>query len=283
MAATRQPWKPSEAPPRGNNPESSANAKGFPMSLKSLASRKFFKGIHIKILGLVVISAASLALVIVISAVLLRDMLIEDRKEKIRAAVEIATTSFDSLAQAVEKNEMTRDQALRQARDLIHTMRFDGKNYVFAFTRDGLSIGHGTNRAIEGANLPASANTALAGLTRRTIDAMTGNSQVFLFDHGPKGGTGADVPKIYFLKDQAALGFMVASVIEIDDINAAVTRQVTVLALAGGLVTLVTALIGGRIGWRIGRRIDRLAAKMKRLSDGDISVEFPEAQAGDQI
>ena len=64
------------------------------MALKNpIPHLRFFRGIQTKILGLVVITAASLGVLIVISAALLKDMMVEDRKDKVRAVVELARNS----------------------------------------------------------------------------------------------------------------------------------------------------------------------------------------------
>jgi methyl-accepting chemotaxis protein len=55
-----------------------------------------------------------------------------------------------SLDKQVVAGRLTRDQALAQFRDDLHTMRFDDTNYVLVQTYDGIVVMHGGDPSCEG-------------------------------------------------------------------------------------------------------------------------------------
>ena len=97
------------------------------------------------------LSALALVASIASGASLMQQRMIGDRVDKLRAVVQSAMGFARTLDKQVANGQITRDQALAQFRDDLHTVRFDsGTNYVLVQTPDGIVVMHGGDPAREG-------------------------------------------------------------------------------------------------------------------------------------
>jgi methyl-accepting chemotaxis protein len=104
-----------------------------------------------KLIVVLVLAAMALTASIGISVTQLRQRMLEDRIDKLRAVVATVTGVAQSLQDRVAAGGLTRQQAMAEFRDTIHRLRFGGPgDYVVAQTTDGLVVMHGGDPAREG-------------------------------------------------------------------------------------------------------------------------------------
>jgi methyl-accepting chemotaxis protein len=91
--------------------------------------------LRIKLSLLLGLSALAVVISIGAAASLLRQRMVDDRVDKLRAIVQSTLAIAQSLENRVAAHALTREQALASLRDDIHAMRFDGgAGYVTAWT-----------------------------------------------------------------------------------------------------------------------------------------------------
>ena len=109
-----------------------------------------------KLALLMALSALALVASLGVAASVLRQRMIDDRVDKLRAVVDLTVGLAQSLEGQVADHRLTRAQALDQFRSAGHRMRFDlGEGYVFAQTLDNVFVMHGANPQLEGKPSPA--------------------------------------------------------------------------------------------------------------------------------
>jgi methyl-accepting chemotaxis protein len=103
-----------------------------------------------KLALLLALSTLAIVTSIMAAASLMHQRMISDRVDGLRAVVQSAMGFAKSLEKQVAAGRLTRDQAMTQFRDDIHTMRFDDTNYVLVQTFDGVVLMHGGDPGREG-------------------------------------------------------------------------------------------------------------------------------------
>ncbi len=81
----------------------------------------------------------------------LKDSLLEDRKEQLRQTVGVVRGMVQGWQDKEAAGQLTREQAQQAARDQIRPLRFGAGDYFFATRYDGVTMVH-VNTAFEGKN-----------------------------------------------------------------------------------------------------------------------------------
>jgi methyl-accepting chemotaxis protein len=144
----------------------------------------------LKLAFLLGLSAVAMIAIAALSASTLRQRMLIDRTDKLRAVVHSAIGTAQTLEARVTSGELTRPQALEQMRHVVHTIRFDGgTGYIVGQTQDGLTAMHGTNPALEGKPLPTDVATGRS-ISDLTHDALgSGEETVFSYMFPKPGET----------------------------------------------------------------------------------------------
>ena len=115
---------------------------------------------------------------------------------------------------------------------------------------------------------------------------MKKNGAGFVYYLWPLPGAPKDaapVQKVSYVKGFDAWGWVIGSGIYLDDVAAAFRRQ----AIQFGLVALVVALLTGSASFVIARNISgavgRMTGAMRRLADGDTSIQISGTDRSDEI
>src|SRR5271154_5406176 len=103
-----------------------------------------------KLVLLLMLSAFGLVAAIGAGSTQMRQRMIDDRIDALRAVVQSSMGFAQSLEKQVAAGRLTHEQALSQFRDALHTMRFGGTNYILVQTLDGVVVIHGGDPMREG-------------------------------------------------------------------------------------------------------------------------------------
>ena len=255
--------------------------------------RLTFKG---KIRLLLGCAMGGLVLLTVLSALSLRQQILEAKSESLRHAVESAASIVAGYQAAAAQGKMSEDDAQRAARDAVRLARYadDGStepNYFFILATDGTAVMHPFNKSwIPGKSALGRKNSQGLDNVQLLIDAVARSSD----GHGtvtalvPKPGisdpNAPTYPKLQYETKVDGWNWIVGSGMYIDDVErrvlAAVARElgacvVLFLALAGvGL--WVTQQVLGQLG---GDPAQALAV-MREVAQGNLAVRVPSSPAG---
>ena len=227
-------------------------------------------------------SAVALVAAIGAGSTQMRKRMIEDRVGELRAVVQSATGFAQSLEKQVTAGQLTHEQALARFRADLHTMRFDGTNYVLVQTFDGLVVIHGGDPSREGkptaskdANGTSSADLAREAL-RNADDAVI--SYLAL-----KPGAAQPGAKLSYVARYAPWQMVFIAGDWTDDLDSAYRTSLVRLGSIGGGILVVTLLVALLINRDISGSLGKLMIAMERLANGDLSTDIPGTGRRDEI
>jgi methyl-accepting chemotaxis protein len=211
------------------------------------------------------------------------DTMRDARVDKLRAVTDQAISIAGELERQVQAGSLSRDQALRQFRDIVRPIRFDGNSgYLFAYDMDGKTLVLGPTPKVEGTSRLEVADAHGVLFIRAMIDtARQGGGTVGYWY--PKPGTTVALPKLAYVAPVVGWNLFVGTGLYIDDLrNAAIAGIVRFGALVG-LLILVCAVVAWAVSQSITRPLRRLHGRMASLADGDLSTDVAGVDRHDEI
>ena len=202
----------------------------------------FFAGV---VLGLLAVGIFSLYV--------LRDNLMEDRRLKTRNVVESALGVVDYFHKQQQAGKLSEEGAKRQAMDSLRNVRYDGMEYFWVQDRNLVMLMHPIKPDMEGKSQAAlkDPNGKLFFQEMENVVKATGKGFVdYLW---PKPGFDQPAPKISYVAEFPAWGWVVGSGIYVDDVNAVFRQQ----ALLFSIMVVITLAILSVISWLINSSILR--------------------------
>ncbi len=229
------------------------------------------------------LSALGLVASIAAGASLMHQRMLDDRVDKLRAVVQSAMGFAQSLEKQVTVGRITREQALAQFRDDLHTMRFDtGTNYILVQTFDGVVVMHGGDPGREGkptASKDANGRSS-ADLAR---DALRNADEGVISYLALKPGAAQPTPKLSYVARFAPWQSVFIAGAWTDDLDASYRASVLRLGSIGGAILLVTLIAALVINNDISGSMTRLKTAMERLAKGELSTDIQGAARHDEV
>ncbi|WP_339861368.1 methyl-accepting chemotaxis protein [Thalassospira alkalitolerans] len=231
----------------------------------------------VALIGLIVIASIQL--------ISLRDTMLEDRKDKLRAATEISASIARNYQARVDKGEIEQQQAIDDFYRFMAPARFDDDiGYMFAFTSTGETVMHGTNPALIGKNLSGLKDSNGVYFTSELVKvgSLPGGGFVTYYWSKP------DQPKeITFEKLSYAAplpwGHIIGTGIYIDDLQSAFWTNATFVIVICASLLLILILTGLIIGRDISGSLKKLSSRMNLIARGDFSGEIEGRDRGDEV
>jgi methyl-accepting chemotaxis protein len=245
---------------------------------------KLLSHLRLRIKLALLLGLAVVAVVVSIGAAgsQMRQRMLDDRIDKLRTVVQSAMGFAQSLEKQVAAGGLTRERALAQFRDDLHTMRFDGTNYVLVQTMDGLVVMHGGDPAREGkptASKDANGRSS-ADLAR---DALRSADEGVISYLALKPGTAQPTPKLSYIARFAPWQVVFIAGDWTEDLDAAYQATLLRLGTIGTAILLVTLLAVWLINRDITRSLGRLRDAMVHLAYGELSSTVPGMERHDEV
>ncbi|WP_430513072.1 methyl-accepting chemotaxis protein [Pannonibacter phragmitetus] len=208
----------------------------------------------------------------------LADTLERERIAKVRALVEVGRSIAEENHAREKAGELTRDEAQTLTRDAIRSMIFEGGARVFAFDNTGV-------RVVSNSKDKEGGEPSTSEITRTFIaNAQKGGGvQYYSGDRTLNGVTTKFVPKAGWSEAFAPWGWVIASAVYLDDVQAefwSSTFELIGVLLAGGLAVTGVAVISIR---NVVRPLRALTEGMKQLAAGNTQVAIEGAGRGDEL
>jgi len=229
------------------------------------------------------LSSLALVATLAITASLWHQRMIDDRVDKLRAVVQSAMGIAQSLQDQIAAHKLTREQAMAELRDQLHTMRFDhGEGYLTMQSADGVVLIHGTLPDHEGK--PTTAADAdgrpLTGLIHAALKDSDTGVVTYRF---PKPGHADAVGKISFVARYVPWNVTFLAGAYLDDLEASFHADMLRLAGLGGVILLLTLVVAWLVNRDIRGGLTALTGAMDRLAHGDLAVAVSATERGDEI
>ena len=234
--------------------------------------------------------AAILACVVVgvlaISALMLSqlyDTMMQDRKDKTRNLVEAAVSIVKSFDEQAKQGKLTIDEAKTQAKDAIARMRYDGSNYFWISDFDYISVMHPITPQFVGQDRSNVKDKNGKYFAREMYDLAKREGAGFVDYYWPRPKTEVPVRKLSYAESYKPWGWIVASGIYVDDVDAAFMNY----AKTVGAIALATLLVIGGACLLVARSVVKplhgMTDAMKRLASGDLDAAIPATGRQDEI
>ena len=236
-----------------------------------------------KLLVVLLLAATSVGIVTAAGVSVMRDRMVEDRIAKVESVGRIAVGFAAGLEAEVVAGHMTREAAMSQFRDRVHSVRFgEAGDYLLVQRDDGIVVMHGGNPKLEGK--PTASRDAAGRWTQDLIADGLGPRDTGVIRYlALKPGEAVPQEKvsavIRFRPWQ--LNFLIGT--WTDDVEAAFGRVWHRLAMIGGLTCLVLLGLVLAINRDIVGTLRGLGQVMTALAGGDLNVRVPGCGRRDEI
>ncbi len=202
----------------------------------------FFSGV---VLGLLAVGIFSLYV--------LRDNLMEDRRLKTRNVVESVLGVVDYFHKQQQAGKLSEEDAKRLAMDSLRNVRYDGKEYFWVQDRNLVMLMHPIKPDMEGKSQAALKDPNGKLFFQEMENVVKASGKGFVDYLWPKPGFDQPAPKISYVAEFPAWGWVVGSGIYVDDVNAVFRQQ----ALLFSIMVVITLAILSVISWLINNSILR--------------------------
>jgi len=221
------------------------------------------------------ISLVGLLAVGVWSALHQRSQTYEERTAMLKSLVDTAHSEIAHFQDLEKQGKLSTQDAQAQAREAVRAMRFQGSNYFFMYTYDGVTILLPPTPKIEGQSRIAARDADGVEFVRKFIDTGRAGGG-FVTYHYPRAGETAAQPKIAYSANIDGWNWILCAGLYVDDIDSAFYHDLLVTgfvilvlaALVFGVVTVISRSVLGQIGGEPAHAME----VMKRVAEGDLTV-----------
>jgi methyl-accepting chemotaxis protein len=236
-----------------------------------------------KLLILISLSAIALIVAIFVAALLLHSRMMDERIAKLRAIDDMVYGVMAGLDAAEKRGEFSHDEALNRFRATIHSMRFDGDNYVFVHYLTGINLAHGADPKEEGSDRSQLKDANGKAYVQEMLRVATEQGEGVVSYAYPRGSGGKPLPKISYIKRFAPWKALIGAGVYVDDIDAALWSTLKTLGGIGLVVLAVLAAAGWYISRSIAHPLGGLQTKMEALATGNLAIEVATTDRRDEV
>jgi len=239
------------------------------------------RGIGLQIAAIVVLAVVGMAVVIGSALYQLNHSLLAERQESVRNAVEIALNIVTDLHQRGEAGEFPPAEARRRAVQAISAARYRKDDYVFAYDAGGVLVAHPNPKLVGQSRLEVKDSAGFFYVKEMFRQAGQGGG--FTYYDTPKVNQSEPLRKVSYSRTFGPWGWVIASGLYLDDIEAAVWHSSTLTALFAALVLAVVVLVALALGGSIARSLGSLTGSVERLAGGELTVEIRHTGRADEV
>jgi len=207
----------------------------------------------------------------------------QDRVNTLRALVEAGHSLAVKFEADAAAGKITREEAQARFKEALLAIHYSGQEYLFAHSYDQVGFAH-PNPKLMGKDVSGikDANGVFV-IPEMVRIAKTQNEGTYAYDWPLRPDDPKTAVKLSYVKGFAPWNIFISTGVFIEDIRAdfmammwKIIGIVAVLALpAIGLIALV--------GWGVSASIRGVGTRMQALADGNLAVELPEAERGDEV
>jgi len=251
---------------------------------RGTVGRIMFKRLRIqhRIAGVIVLMTLGVLAIMAVSLLQLKGTLLDDRRTMIRQEVQTVLGMVNLYADRAKKGEMAVADAQAQVRAILHTMRYGKGDYFFAYDLQGTAMVKSDKPEAEGKNFIDLADADGVKLIARLIDAAKGGGGFVPYRY-PRAGSDKPIPKVSYADLVPDWGWMVGTGVYIDDVD----TEFRSAAIQLGWIMAIVLTVGLGAAFVIARSITKpvnaITDRMGRLSQGDLTIDTPYANRGDEV
>ena len=218
------------------------------------------------ILGTAVLAAGLMALE--------RSLLLDERQNGVRQAVEVAFGVVEHYQRLIENGKISEVDAKRAALDQIRGMRYGKGEYLWVNDMGPRMLMHPIKPELDGTDLSNNADPAGKRLFVSFVDEVRKQGAGFVFYLWPKPGNDIPVQKVSYVKGFTPWGWVIGSGVYLDTVDDIFWGRATnvgavVAFLSMGLLVLCYLIVRS-----ITLPLNAAVAIAERVASGDLSSEI---------
>nr|WP_296270773.1 methyl-accepting chemotaxis protein [Pseudomonas sp. UBA6323] len=191
------------------------------------------------------------------------------KSEKTEHVVQSAAGILKHFHSLESAGSMSRDQAQKQAMEVIRGLRYDGQEYFWINDQTPVMLMHPMNAKLEGQNLSGFKDPDGKALFNEMV-AITRSQGAGQVDYRwPKPGASDPVPKISYVELFQPWGWIIGSGVYVDDVQAEFRTQALKAMSIGLLIALLLAALVVLITRSIVRPLQAAVEAMANIASGE--------------
>ena len=240
------------------------------------------RGIAGRLYGLLLLFGVGFAGILGYQLMTMRSNLEDFKRTEIQSVVQAGANIAQYYYDRAQKGEMSMDDAQKAARDVLRQMKYQGDSYLFIDNFDYTNVMHAGNPAKEGTNRTNEADGRGKLYLKEMVDNAKANGSAYEA-YLLKKPDGSLADKISYAQAFKPFGWVIASGVLLDDIQAIFMRTaVTTAAIAGGVMVLMF-ILGALIVRGIVGPLSRLNGNMLDLARGRFDILLKGQSRRDEI
>ena len=193
---------------------------------------------------LLILAVTAMLCISLVNALLLKQSILDERKQVIRAAVDIAYQTLATEASRSERGELDQAAAQQQAIETVNEMRYAGEEYFFIHSTDMIAIMTPGRPDMIGKDMSDVRDPNGKFIVRALLDVINKQQAGFVEYSWPKAGTDDPVPKLSYIREFEPWGWMIGTGLYMDDIDSAFYERLMIsMAILATFTLLMIALV----------------------------------------
>jgi len=198
-----------------------------------------------KVASLTLLSLVALLVISALELFALREALLEDRKDKVKATTTMLVTAAQSYQDLVDSGELSQEEAVTEFYRVAAASKFDdGTGYFFAYDNKGVNMMHAANPALVGKDLSKLQDPSGSFIIQNMLDVAKAPAGGYFTYLWPKPGHPEE--DLFEKQSFAATlpwGDVIGTGIYIDDVDAAFWEQaIFVLVVIAIVIAIMLAV-----------------------------------------
>ncbi|MFO6419409.1 methyl-accepting chemotaxis protein [Hylemonella sp. W303a] len=231
-----------------------------------------------KRLGALIVSAiVGLILLLTFSMVSERSLLLQERKDAVRQATEVAHGLLVHFHDQALKGQMSMDEAKQRALSAVKALRYSGTEYFWINDMHPKMVMHPIRPELDGKDLTENKDPNGKHLFVEMVKVVKTQGSGDVDYMWPKPGHSTPVQKVSHVKGFQPWGWIVGSGVYIDTVDTSIRQRVMQSSLGAFILALLMLGFGLLIVRSIVRQLGGEPAEvsqiMHSMSQGDLSVE----------
>lgn len=236
-----------------------------------------------RLIVLTLIGIIGLAIVAVVTLTTLKDIMIEDRKDKVQQVVDIGLSTAAYYHTLAKDGALSEEEAKTAALSAIESMRYAGSEYLWVNDLQPVMIMHPFAKQLVGKNVSDLKDKNGVAIFEEFTKVIRANGGGFVFYLWPKGGQDEPVRKVSYVGHYPDWDWVIGTGVYLDDVDTEFREILTFtvpIILAILAVVSITAIFIAR---GISRPINTVTGNMRLLADGNTEFDNDAQDRKDEI
>ncbi len=213
----------------------------------------------------------------------LRDSIMESRRDKTRQVVELAYSVAVAYDQLAASGQMDPGQAKELAMTTIAAMRYDGDNYLSQYDSEYRMVRHPFKPEMNGKDMSQLKDPNGVNIVVELVNLAKRGKGEFLTYAWPRGSDKVPVPKLATAKFYAPWGVIIASGIYVDDVDSQFYKEAVIEAVGIAFGVSLLVVLSWIIAIGISKPLDSLAEHIDTVAKSNDITRTMQVNDGAEI